>query len=101
MAPHSVLEPLSKRIMTPGEHILDSLLAKLPCLSFHKLSYWQRRYQYLTKVFGEVVGQLEMHLLHLVLDKKKNAHKDAHHIDIFYLELVGSTYYPDTLIQLE
>ena len=32
--------------------------------------------------------------------QKKNTHKHAHHHDIFYLELVGTTY-PDTLLQLE
>ncbi len=83
MAPHSVLEPLPKRIVRPGEHVLDSLLAKLPFLFCYKLRNWERRYQNLAKVFRQVVGQLEMHLLDLVLDKKKNTHKDAHHIDIF------------------
>jgi len=55
---------------THSETRLDRLFPQLPFLSFNKLRDWQRRYQYLSKVFREVVGQLEMNLLNLVWTKK-------------------------------
>ena len=52
--------------------------------SLFLLSYWERRYQNLAKVFRQEAGQLEMHLLHLVLDKKK-IHTSTHITTTYFI----------------